>query len=883
LYRVSKELSAALDSGRNVVVPTLQSAQTLRLAHSALQLRAGLRVWRSPLVLPWSSWLDRLLRAAALADTALAGYRVLSTAQERLMWQDATLEAGGPAELAARVQRSAALLSEQHLAAVPGLLGDALAAFRAACVQRRFISLTFATQAQLRSAAAGLDAPVTLAGFAELTPRQRSLFELLDADSVPQAAERPVVRIASASEFAAEVDLAAAWSRTLLTEDPGRRLLVVTPDIARDRPLLARRFTATLLPRQLLLTRDWASPQCAVLRFERGPALATRPPIEQALLVLSLRPQAAELEQLTAILHAPFLGADAERIHLDLWLRGLGRARFEHDELERALLQAPEGLTTVAASLAQALCRQRELLAPPGLTLREWAERFGAVVDGYGWPGATAMNGLGHTQIARWRELLGELAGLEAIVSGRDRGCDEALALLTTLVDSEASVPLCDAAITFMDRADLIERRQAPIVGYDGIWILGMDASRWPLAARPDPLLPLAAQRLAGLPQASVGGRMQQARTALDHWTRAAGQVVLSWSSAQGELRQQMSPLLAECVDARPYESPAIVTSLAQRIAATRALERVADLRGRQWNAGELLPGGVRVLELQGDCAFRAYAQLRLAAEPLETAQAGLDPRLRGLLLHRCLELLWGELQGSETLARRSEPQLRRSIGVAFERALGEASARQVLAPDARLLERERRRTINVLLDLFALERQREAFVVQAVEQRGQLRVDGVTLRLRIDRVDRLQDDGLLVFDYKSGTAGRLELFAERAAPAQLLAYASVLANEYVAGLALVQLRRPVRFVAVADRDERLPRLRGSPDNWDQQRERWRGYVEQLVRDFVAGHAAVNPRPQACQYCHLPALCRIDSLRIQDEAPLEDVNAAGGHDGAQDE
>ncbi|MEO7807593.1 MAG: hypothetical protein ABIT36_13435, partial [Steroidobacteraceae bacterium] len=678
----------------------------LRFAHSAAQLRLGVPVWRSPQILTWTTWLERELRAATLESPALRGHSILSAPQERVLWQHATLTADGTLAMAQRVQRSATLARDYRLE-LPlrsqdgAMLRVAVAAFEAACRERRRVSVGLASDAHLRLIAERMAEPVWLAGFVRFTPQQQWFIELLAATgthcrSVAHASVGTAhIRIAAVPDFATELALVAQWSRRLLEEDPQRRLLVVTPELERDRPALQRAFAATLAPRESttgLVSRQ-ARQLCSALRFDRGPPLAQRPAIQQALLALTVQPNAAEMTQLTALLHAPFLGTIAEeRAKLDVWLRDTGRAQFENDELEQVLVNVPVELATAGSWLLQGLRLQRELLSPPRLTLRGWAERFGAVVDGYGWPGAGATQASG--VIAQWRETLGELAGLDA-VTGPERqdenSRDSALALLQELLRAgELPVNGDDAPISIAERSDLTERRQGPVVTYDGIWVLGMDASRWPQAARPDPLLPVAAQRQTGMPHASVSGRMMQARAGLAAWLDAGTQVVLSWASAQGEVRQQASPLLDSYAGAEAYESTEVEPSLAQRLATGQALERIGDEQGVPWSGNAPLPGGVKVLEEQGECAFRAYARLRLGAEPLPESAAGMDPRLRGSLLHHCLELLWAELRDSAGLARRTDAQLRQSILAAFDRALADSLQRLVLLPDVRVLARER-------------------------------------------------------------------------------------------------------------------------------------------------------------------------------------------------
>jgi ATP-dependent helicase/DNAse subunit B len=46
--------------------------------------------------------------------------------------------------------------------------------------------------------------------------------------------------------------------------------------------------------------------------------------------------------------------------------------------------------------------------------------------------------------------------------------------------------------------------------------------------------------------------------------------------------------------------------------------------------------------------------------------------------------------------------------------------------------------------------------------------------------------------------------------------------------------------------------------------EDWDKYIEQLAKDFLAGHAEVNPRdyPKTCERCGLQTLCRVDENRV---------------------
>ena len=86
--------------------------------------------------------------------------------------------------------------------------------------------------------------------------------------------------------------------------------------------------------------------------------------------------------------------------------------------------------------------------------------------------------------------------------------------------------------------------------------------------------------------------------------------------------------------------------------------------------------GGSRVFAHQAACPFRAFAEHRLVARPLERLQVGLGPMRSGTLMHRALELLWRELRTQQALLCFVCPGYR-NIGNAFDLRLELALAQQ--------------------------------------------------------------------------------------------------------------------------------------------------------------------------------------------------------------
>jgi len=315
---------------------------------------------------------------------------------------------------------------------------------------------------------------------------------------------------------------------------------------------------------------------------------------------------------------------------------------------------------------------------------------------------------------------------------------------------------------------------------------------------------------------------------------------------------------------------------LAERIHRPNMLEFLEDSMGVPWPVGQTLPAGTRSLELQNLCGFRAYAELRLGSTELGVPEPGVAPDERGQLLHAALQILWGELRDSATLAQHAEPTLdgliEQSVTKAADAILGQATD-NVRSP---LFARECRRTIKLIKRLCVLELTRDPFRVQDTEFEKTLTVAGAQMNVRIDRLDALESGGQAILDYKSGRRTTADWYGERPSHPQLLAYLAAVGGD-VAAMATVNVTaREVRFDGIASSAQLLPKVRGveppvgdaSANAWDARRIEWMACIERLAMSFLSGRAVVDPKPGACDWCHAVSVCRVSDGGIDVTAEL---------------
>lgn len=170
--------------------------------------------------------------------------------------------------------------------------------------------------------------------------------------------------------------------------------------------------------------------------------------------------------------------------------------------------------------------------------------------------------------------------------------------------------------------------------------------------------------------------------------------------------------------------------------------------------------------------------------------------------------------------------------------------------------------------------KKRPPFQVIEQETERSLELSGLRLRLKIDRIDQLEDGGQLLIDYKTGVTSIQDWLTERLRQPQLPLYALNIGHpQKLVGMAFAQLHVskpgfkglheesldtaryfPAGIISVDSHKEYF-----APRTWAELQEYWRIALEKLAAEFRNGHAQVDPADNGtpCQTCDLQSLCRI--------------------------
>jgi len=886
---MNKKYLTLLEQGGTVVTASQRLARHCHHAYALAQVAQGRRAWPTPDILPWQAWLQRCWdgQAAGSQDQLL-----LNASQQQVLWQR-IIEASSwsrlllqPAHAAARVQEAWSLLHQYRadMDASAALLNEDTRAFQSwagefaqTCRDNGWCDTDAMIDMLVHCAApsSGSDS-IAVLGFERLTPRQQTLLAALESagcriDTDPAAARPQTVRpaVAAYADSRAEIRAAAAWARALLERDPAARIGLVVPDLQARRSDLMAAFEDCLVPGSLPGLGDGAP---LPFSLSLGRPLIDYPLSACAFTLLSLAEGALGLAEWGALLRSPYIaGAQAEAVQrscLDARLRDYGEVRPDigtvlyvaEQRLEAG--QRPqiflESLTAARTALQQLPQR-----GPAGI----WAEHVTALLTRFGWPGERGLDSTEYQLLREWRRVLEEFATLQLVDGTLTRAT--ALKRLRHIAAGRGFQP--ESAETpiqimgFLGAADM---------AFDHLRILGLEEETWPPPARPNPFLPLALQRRHGMPRSTAELCLDEAQRVLARLLGSASDTVISYPCNEGERVLRPSPLL------RPFgvpESPATVVAVPDypaQILASAGVETFRDDQAPSLPAGDQAAGGAGLFRDQAACPFRAFARYRLRAGTLEEADIGLDARERGQLAHRLMHLLWQRLgSGERLLALAQTGELAAVLEEVVEAVIEAGRRRRPRTWTACFTGLEKERLLTLARVWLEQEQRRTPFEVIGCELDQEIAVEGVAVRTRIDRIDRLPDGSEVIIDYKTGQAGVNDWLGERPDDPQLPLYAVTRDAEVVAiGFAVLKrgpdfgYRGLARDAGIlpdtpAFADSRQARQLATADAvpaWTDLLQGWRDTLGGLARRFRDGDARVDPKtPQTCRYCEQHTLCRI--------------------------
>ena len=263
-------------------------------------------------------------------------------------------------------------------------------------------------------------------------------------------------------------------------------------------------------------------------------------------------------------------------------------------------------------------------------------------------------------------------------------------------------------------------------------------------------------------------------------------------------------------------------------------------------------------LEDLAQCRFKFFAGRTLGLRPRpERPQERLQPKVTGLILHEALEAWLNNNREGDFLPL-------------FETAFDNMVHSLHLPPGFRL---EVERVINreTARKVSATEQWKPVSSAAEVELALNF-PGGITVKCRVDRIDRMSDTDCIIVDYKSSRTTRVESLVESKIKLQGPLYALAAKeqlNLHTIAMMYVAVREDKRF-GWGEVPGSGIELKPVPPRWmEDARDR---SVERLT-GFLSGNITAAPaEPDSCRWCDFKAACRVE----QAPQPLVMVAGMGG-------
>jgi ATP-dependent helicase/nuclease subunit B len=869
-----------------IITVNRRLASFLREAHAKHQLEKDLTVWNTPDILPFETWAQRYWQQSQLMGIGKSEV-LLNSTQELILWQQIISQSDSGKKLlrvsaTAQIAKKAWELSRQWQLDFPFpeifQTEDTAAwqawaeTFQKLCKKNNWLDNATLTDKVITLVESKFQLPkrIFCVGFDELNPQYECLFSKLkkqnsdfifleNIDAQINHVEKN--EFLSCSDSEDELLTMARWAEQLYKNNSQTSIGCIIPNLTEIREEVVNVFSKVFSPDNIFP----GSPDLNLpFNISSGKKLTHFALISSALLVLNLGDWIS-METLSTLLYSPYLGAfKKESFKRAKLFAALCKNGEDKIHLRQLIAMAKEkNICITFAKKLENLVKQYSEIIHKKLLPSEWRKIFLQQLETMSWPGDRTLNSMEYQVCERWIKLLNEFSSLE-VVSGIV-SYSEAVHQLNEL----AEAAIFQAKTQKSTPIQVLGTLEASGLSFDHLWVMGLHDAVWPPPAIPNPFIPKELQREFKMPHASSDRELVFHQKITKRLSQTAAHVIFSYPQQDQDRILRPSPLINHFkeITLESLNLP-LYQSISERIFHSRKIEFFEDFTAPRWTPEEKIFGGTSIFKNQAACPFRAFARIRLGAQDLELPQIGLTNREQGSLLHVALQFFWGYLHNQKKLLEFSDQEINQLIEKSTDEAITLAAKERPLTFKNQLTRIEKKRLDYLLRQFIEKEKNRPSFTVLAIEKTEEVNIADIPLKLRVDRIDELDDGSCLIIDYKTGESSVKSWFGERPDEPQLPLYC--VTNELpVRGLLFAELQaHQVEFKGISENTSDIKNVKtlgelslknkDIPAAWKDMKMQWKIIFENLAEEFKKGFAKVDPKQgeKTCQYCDLQLLCR---------------------------
>lgn len=697
---------------------------------------------------------------------------------------------------------------------------------------------------------------ITLYNFIDLTPIQKKLIDWAKSKniSIETYNNVPVNETEHAYEFATapeEITTIAKWAKALY--DSGEKeIACIFPNLSKDRSMILHHFEQVFFGEPSINTAEKEKP----FNISAGQTLTQFPIIQETLLLLSVLNNTIKPDEAYSLIKSPMLStantslSQRERIATNYYENITEELSLE--QLLQYLEHTQSDLTSTfkqLQTLHQNVCQQRKLPS-------QWASIFSKALITLGWPGEESLSSAEFQLVSRFNELLQEIASLDTIKPKSN--LKQALSILIQLANNT----------TFQFQSsnngiEILGSLEASGMQFNHCWIASISEDNFPAPASANPFIPKKIQRTHGMPHASAERELEFCSQLINQLTSNSQHIIMSYSKLVDNKECYPSVFInTDKISAVSTLTLNSVEATTKTLFKRSSLTTLADDIGTPFNKPSLIKGGTSVIKTQASCPFKAYATHRLSAHSPQKAQPGLSGAVRGEIIHSVLEKFWQKIKTKQALLSLTANQINNLINTLAAQVISNH-----LAPTSKLFQIETTRVKNLITKWLDYEKERDDFKVIATEKTLSITTGKLSMNMRADRIDSLDNGKTIIIDYKTANTSINNFFGYRPEEPQLPLYC-INSDTPPKALLFAQITpNQLAFKGVSDCDTiilnttSIDKAKNSDGtSWEEQISLWKDMLISIAHEFEQGVASVTPKSTitSCQYCGLHSLCRIN-------------------------
>ncbi|KTC65538.1 recombinase B (plasmid) [Legionella adelaidensis] len=473
--------------------------------------------------------------------------------------------------------------------------------------------------------------------------------------------------------------------------------------------------------------------------------------------------------------------------------------------------------------------------------LNEWVFLFKQRLAEIGFPGEYALNSECFQYYKKFLQLVDEFTTLSFLHEKITR--EQALDYLQLLVENTAFQPEKNNA-----PLQILGILEASGCTFDKLWVSGLTLQSLLQGGKTTPFINSSLQREKKMPFADPVSQVELMDKLLKRLQNSSSTNIFSYPSLVDDIPQMPSHFLVNL--------PLLDFEAVEEKFSHSLIERKENYFLPLINE-ETIIGGTAILANQAKCPFRAFAAHRLHAYAKLESFAGLNPLQRGQIIHRVMENIWKKIESQTQLNALSPPLLETLIEETIQTSLAPLNNENRVSFSPVIQEIETIRLKKLVYGCIEWEKQRPAFTIEALEQSFTINIAGVEFKVRVDRLDKVENTKWLI-DYKSSLPSQKPWYEERPEEPQLLLYA--LLDNSINALLFLQIKTgKIECQGISQDFIDLQGLKPLKEehSWINQREVWRENLTRLVQEFTSGYCAPLPsRESICSQCEYSSLCR---------------------------